>query len=234
MAGRHSEKGVRNRLHRLVGQGIVNVRPAGKADLYSLNRRHLAAPSIVALAGLRHELLARIRAELAGGNRPPSSWCCSGALAAATGRMRPDSDIDLLVVRPKNVDIEGAEWRLQLETLSTDVTAWTGNDTRLLQSWARTRSSGAWRVVSVCCPMSGTKASSSTGKRPTSSAAPRKEACQPWLTRSAAPRSARAGRMAKARQFLVAAETIATVIDDQEKADMRVVTLRVPRFQRRG
>jgi hypothetical protein len=31
--------------------------------------------------------------------------------------------------------------------------------------------------------------------------------------------SARAGRMAKARQFLVAAETIAAVIDDQEIAD---------------
>ena len=31
--------------------------------------------------------------------------------------------------------------------------------------------------------------------------------------------STRAGRMAKARQFLVAAETIATVVDDQEIAD---------------
>ena len=31
--------------------------------------------------------------------------------------------------------------------------------------------------------------------------------------------SVRAGRMAKARQFLVAAETVATVIDDQEIAD---------------
>lgn len=31
--------------------------------------------------------------------------------------------------------------------------------------------------------------------------------------------STRAGRMAKARQFLVAAETIATVMDDQEIAD---------------
>jgi predicted nucleotidyltransferase len=131
VAGRHSEKGVRNCLHRLVGQGIVNARRAGKADLYSLNRRHLAAPSIVALAGLRHELLARIRAELAGWKQAPVFAALFGS--AATGRMRPDSDIDLLVVRPKNVDIEGAEWRLQLETLSTDVTAWTGNDTRLLE-----------------------------------------------------------------------------------------------------
>jgi predicted nucleotidyltransferase len=109
----------------------INARRAGKADLYSLNRRHLAAPYIVALAGLRHELLARIRAELAGWQEAPIFAALFGS--AATGRMRPDSDIDLLVVRPKSVDIEGAEWRRQLEALSTDVTAWTGNDTRLLE-----------------------------------------------------------------------------------------------------
>ena len=131
VAGRHSEKGVRNCLHRLVGQGIVNSRRAGKADLYSLNRQHLAAPHIVALASLRQELLARIRAELAGWQEAPTFAALFGS--AATGRMRPDSDIDLLVVRPKSVDVEGAEWRRQLENLSTAVTAWTGNDTRLLE-----------------------------------------------------------------------------------------------------
>jgi predicted nucleotidyltransferase len=131
VAGRHSEKGVRNCLHRLVGQGIVNSRRAGKADLYSLNRQHLAAPHIVALASLRQELLARIRAELAGWQEAPTFAALFGS--ATTGRMRPDSDIDLLVVRPKSVDVEGAEWRRQLENLSTAVTAWTGNDTRLLE-----------------------------------------------------------------------------------------------------
>ncbi len=37
--------------------------------------------------------------------------------------------------------------------------------------------------------------------------------------------STRAGRMAKARQFLVAAETLAKVIDDQEIADAFVTQL---------
>jgi predicted nucleotidyltransferase len=131
VAGRHSEKGVRNSLHRLVGQGVANARRAGRADLYSLNRQHLAAPYIVGLAGLRHELLARIRAELAGWQRAPIFAALFGS--AATGRMRPDSDIDLLIVRPKGVDVEGAEWRRQLERLSTEVSACTGNDTRLLE-----------------------------------------------------------------------------------------------------
>lgn len=131
VAGRHSEKGVRNCLHRLVGQGIVNARRAGKADLYSLNRHHLAAPYIVGLAGLRHELLERIRAELARWQVAPVFAALFGS--AATGRMRPDSDIDLLVVRPESVRAEGAGWRRQLETLATRVTAWTGNDTRWLE-----------------------------------------------------------------------------------------------------
>ncbi len=91
----------------------------------------MAAPYIVALGELRHELLERIRAELAGWQEAPVFAALFGS--AANGRMRLDSDIDLLVVRPKNVDIEGAEWRRQLEGLSTDVTAWTGNDTRLLE-----------------------------------------------------------------------------------------------------
>ena len=131
VAGRHSEKGVRNCLHRLVGQGIVNARRAGKADLYSLNRRHLAAPHIVALAGLRRELLERISAELATWVEPPVFAALFGS--AATGRMRPDSDIDLFVVRPKGVDVEDSQWRRAAESLGTQVTAWTGNDARVLE-----------------------------------------------------------------------------------------------------
>lgn len=131
VAGRHSEKGVRNCLHRLVGQGIVNARHAGKADLYSLNRHHLAAPHIVALAEMRRELLGRIRAEIAAWEGAPVFAALFGS--AATGGMRPDSDIDLLVVRPKHVGTEDPKWRHQLEGLSTEVTAWTGNDTRVLE-----------------------------------------------------------------------------------------------------
>ena len=71
VAGCHSEKGVRNCLHRLVEQGIVTARRAGKADLYALNRHHLAAPYVAALAGLRRELLARISAELAAWEEAP-------------------------------------------------------------------------------------------------------------------------------------------------------------------
>ena len=131
VAGRHSEKGVRNCLHRLVLQGIVTARRAGNADLYSLNRHHLAAPHVVALAGLRRELLARISAELGGWKNAPVFAALFGS--AATGHMRPDSDIDLFVVRPRGLDIEDPTWRQQLHSLSIEVTAWTGNDARVLE-----------------------------------------------------------------------------------------------------
>lgn len=131
VAGRHSEKGVRNSLHRLVCQGVVTARRAGKADLYSLNRHHLAAPYIVALAGLRRELFARVSAELAAWEEAPAFAALFGS--AATGNMRPDSDIDLLVVRPARVDVEDLQWHRQVDSLSIEVTAWTGNDARVLE-----------------------------------------------------------------------------------------------------
>ena len=131
IAGRHSERGVRNSLHRLAGQGIVTSQRVGGADLYGLNRQHLAAPYIVALAGLRTELLAHIRAKLADWTIQPVFVALFGS--AARGDMQPDSDIDLLVVRQQNVDVEDSHWRGQLDDLSVRVTAWTGNDTRVLE-----------------------------------------------------------------------------------------------------
>jgi predicted nucleotidyltransferase len=91
----------------------------------------LAAPYIVALAGLRRELLARVSAELAAWQEAPVFAALFGS--AATGNMRPDSDIDLLVVRPERVDVEGPQWRRQVDSLSIEVTAWTGNDARVLE-----------------------------------------------------------------------------------------------------
>ena len=43
------------------------------------------------------------------------------------------SDIDLLVVRPNNIDAEDDGWRQQLAALVADVWLWTGNDLRVLE-----------------------------------------------------------------------------------------------------
>lgn len=131
IAGRHSERGVRNALHRLVEQGVVTRERVGAADRYALNREHLAAPHIEALANLRSDLIARMYAELDVWDAPPEYAAMFGS--AARGDMRADSDIDLFVVRPTPVASDDDRWRAQIDTLARHVTAWTGNDARVLE-----------------------------------------------------------------------------------------------------
>lgn len=47
--------------------------------------------------------------------------------SAARGDGGPGSDIDVLVVRPDDVDIDDTRWRQELSELATDVRGWTGN-----------------------------------------------------------------------------------------------------------
>lgn len=131
VAGRHSERGVRNALQRLCSQGIVERERVGSSDRYNLNRVHLAAPHIEALAGLRSELLERLTSLF-------ESWTVRAEYAAlfgsaARGTMRLDSDIDVFVVRPGGIGADDERWVEQLAVLARAVTAWTGNDARVLE-----------------------------------------------------------------------------------------------------
>jgi hypothetical protein len=125
-----SQEGARGALARLVAQGIVRRQRVGSALLYALNREHLGAPLIVALADLRAELLRRIGASL-------SSWPLPAVYAAlfgsaARGQERPDSDLDLFVLRPSGVPVDDSRWAAQVQDLSARVATWTGNDARVL------------------------------------------------------------------------------------------------------
>jgi nucleotidyltransferase-like protein len=131
LAGRYSEAGVRNALTRLVEQGVVLVERVGPSYAYRLNRDHLAATHIIALAGLRAEFLARLRSRLAGWDPPPAFAALFGSAARAD--MRAGSDIDLFVVRPDGLDPDDEPWAAQRDELVADVTRWTGNDTRPLE-----------------------------------------------------------------------------------------------------
>jgi predicted nucleotidyltransferase len=126
LAGRGTEQGVRNALARLVEQGVVLQSRAGSAYLYQLNRRHLAAPHLAGLAAMRDELFSRWRRLIEGWPVQPRVVVLFGS--AARGEMRPDSDIDLLVV----TDAEQDELETDLAQLQADTAAWTGNDARVL------------------------------------------------------------------------------------------------------
>jgi predicted nucleotidyltransferase len=131
LIGAHSVEGVRRALVRLSEQGIVEARRPSRTIYYRLNRAHLGAEAVVALAGLRSRLIGRLRERIAAWDPRPELAALFGS--AATGTMRPDSDIDVFVVRPPGVDADHEGWRNQLELLTDDVAAWTGNDVRVLE-----------------------------------------------------------------------------------------------------
>jgi hypothetical protein len=131
LVGEHSVAGIRKGLERLVTQGIVLQRDAGRASLYQLNRKHLAASAVIGLAQLKEELLTRLRHEL-------SEWAVHSSYAALFGSaarndMRADSDIDLFVVRPDAVDSDDEAWSEQLYELANTVYGWTGNNANVLE-----------------------------------------------------------------------------------------------------
>ena len=126
-----SAAGVQLGLNRLRRQGIVTAEPAGRAILYRLNASHLAAPYLRAVVDLRRELLRRLRSEFEGwGPRPLAAY-----LFGSTARRDSvaDSDIDICIVRPLDVDADAPAWRDQVDRLSRMVTVWTGNEARVVE-----------------------------------------------------------------------------------------------------
>lgn len=141
LAGGYSVSGVRKVLLRLSAQGIVRQERAGTGYVYRLNRDHLGASAVIALATLKEQLLERLRDEFAGWKPQPAYAALFGS--AARGDMRADSDIDVFVVRPDRVTAESRRWREQLARLTQRVTAWTGNDTRVLEMTETEAKAGA-------------------------------------------------------------------------------------------
>lgn len=131
VAGRRSIEGMRRALKRLEAQGIVVASRAGNTTVYQLNRAHLAAASVLAIADLKRELIERTRSLIGAWETP----CAFAAMfgSAARGAMVPESDVDLLVVRPSAVGADDEGWAAQTDGLRATVSRWTGNDVRVLE-----------------------------------------------------------------------------------------------------
>lgn len=121
-----SNTGVQHVLERLVEHGLVHRQEVGRTFLYELNRDHLLAPAVEQMAGARIELIRRLRETIGAWPVPPVHASLFGSAARGDGDTR--SDIDLLVVRPANVDSEDQAWRDQLDALADAVRSWTGNN----------------------------------------------------------------------------------------------------------
>ncbi len=131
LIGRGSHQGIRNAAERLAEQGVILRRSAGGTNFYQLNRDHLAAHWIEGLAGLPSQLLSRLRDTIEAWEQPPLLAVLFGSVAR--GEATPTSDLDLLVVRPSDCSPDESTWQEQLSMLQACGTAWTGNDTRILE-----------------------------------------------------------------------------------------------------
>jgi predicted nucleotidyltransferase len=126
-----SPSGVQKVLDDLVKNGIVITEPAGRARLYTLNRQHVAYQAIDQLARLRELLLDRIKAEAKSWAVPAKAIWLFGSTARGQGGT--DSDLDLLVVRPDEIDDSDPRWLEQLETLSAHASLWSGNSCEVVE-----------------------------------------------------------------------------------------------------
>jgi predicted nucleotidyltransferase len=126
-----STEGIRRAADRLVAEGVVSRREAGAAHMYRLNREHLAAPWIEGLASLREQALKRLRDHLGEWQLPPRVALLFGSVARGEAGVR--SDLDILVVRRGDCDGGDETWRDQLLDLQQSGSAWTGNETRVLE-----------------------------------------------------------------------------------------------------
>lgn len=125
---RFSEEGIRKVLARLVLQGVVTAARVGNAFSYQLNRDHLAAEPILALAGLSNTFLSKLEDELDRWNHPPKFAAVFGS--ALRGTMTVHSDIDLFLVRDRGSP--DAVWTRCVDELAAKITRWTGNDARIV------------------------------------------------------------------------------------------------------
>lgn len=126
-----SPSGVQKVLDDLVSKGVVIAEPAGRARLYTLNRDHVAYEAIDQLARLRELLLDRIKTEAKSWTVPAKAIWLFGSTARGQGG--PDSDLDLLIVRPDKVADSDPRWLEQLETLSAHASLWSGNSCEVVE-----------------------------------------------------------------------------------------------------
>lgn len=123
-------------IEELIQSGLVSESVAGRSSMVVLNRSHLAAGPVLALAGLRGELIRRLRERLSAWPDLHGGWLFG---SVARGDADSDSDVDLLIVVD---DLQSPDLHERLSRLQADVRSWTGNDLQLVE-----HSPSSWRKL---------------------------------------------------------------------------------------
>jgi tetratricopeptide (TPR) repeat protein/predicted nucleotidyltransferase len=125
-----SQAGVAKVLDVLVRDGIVLRTEAGTSAQFVLNREHLAAPMIEALAELRLTFVERVAAVVGEMQPPPLSAYLYGSVARGDGT--PDSDVDIAFVVSDELT-DTTAWDAATADVRRRVRAMTGNDVSLVE-----------------------------------------------------------------------------------------------------
>jgi predicted nucleotidyltransferase len=123
-------------IEELIQTGLVSETVAGRSSMVMLNRNHLASGPVLALAGLRGELIHRLREQLSSWPDLHGAWLFG---SVARGDADSDSDVDLLIVAG---DLQSLDLHDRLSRLQADVRSWTGNDLQLVE-----HSQSSWRKL---------------------------------------------------------------------------------------
>ncbi len=130
LVGTGSHRGIQLLLGRLVEHGIVDCEPAGSANVYALNRDHVAASAIEQLVALTTALNQRIAVACESWQATPVNVTLFGSAARQEGNTQ--SDIDLLLIRPDSIAPDDQPWANDRALLSESVERWSGNHAAVL------------------------------------------------------------------------------------------------------
>jgi predicted nucleotidyltransferase len=130
---------VRSVLHRMVGDGVVDVERHGQAFSYRWNRDHVIAEAVEAIAQAAERVEQRLADEVVDWDPSPYAVVIFGSFARRDGGV--DSDLDVLLVRPDFVVEDAERWARQRHELASKAERWTGNHTQILELSANELSS---------------------------------------------------------------------------------------------
>lgn len=115
----------------LVELGVVERREVPPSSLFRLVPEHVAARCILDLAGSTDRVLDEIGRTARALPVPPVSVIVFGSFARREAG--PDSDIDLVVVRPGRIDEDDDRWSSSIERWRNGVRRLTGNPVEVLE-----------------------------------------------------------------------------------------------------
>jgi len=118
-------------VRRLTDEGIVSAEQHGSTYSYRLNRAHVLAPGLLNILSAPSRIEDEIKEFVEGWEFPPDTLALFGS--AARREATPESDVDIFVVCPDEVDSDDAAWRAQIGDLERMVEERSGNRAQLFE-----------------------------------------------------------------------------------------------------